>query len=91
MQGQGSSASITASLWTLVCVFLDHTRLRAPYADDESVQLTAQKVAFFLQLLDPFLQPAVLLQSHVEVSAEVGHQDEGAVRRGRGLCTHWLC
>lgn len=64
---------------------------RTPHADDEAVQLTAQEVAFLLQLLDALLQPGVLLQSDVQVSSQVGHQDEGAVLRVRRLLHHRLC
>lgn len=65
--------------------------LRTPHADDEAVQLTAQEVAFLLQLLDALLQPGVLLQSDVQVSSQVGDQDEGAVLRMRRLLHHRLC
>lgn len=63
---------------------------RAPHAHDKTVQLTAQEVALLLQLLDAFLQPGVLLQSDVEVSSQVGHQDEWAVLGVRGLLHHRL-
>lgn len=62
----------------------------APHAHDETVQLTAQEVALFLQLLDALLQPGVLLQSDVQVSSQVGHQDERAVLGVRGLLHHRL-
>lgn len=62
----------------------------APHAHDETVQLTAQEVALLLQLLDAFLQPGVLLQSDVQVSSQVGHQDERAVLGVRGLLHHRL-
>lgn len=65
--------------------------LRTPHADDEAVQLAAQEVAFLLELLDALLQPGVLLQSDVEVSAQVRDQHEGAVLRVRRLLHHWLC
>lgn len=61
-----------------------------PHAHDETVQLTAQEVALLLQLLNAFLQPGVLLQSHIEVSSKVGHQDERAVLGVRGLLRHRL-
>lgn len=62
----------------------------APHAHDETVQLTAQEVALLLQLLDALLQPGVLLQSDVQVSSQVGHQDERAVLGVRGLLHHRL-
>lgn len=64
--------------------------LRTPHADDETVQLTAQEVAFLLQLLDMLLQPGVLLKSDVQVSSQVRDQDERAVLRVRRLLHHRL-
>lgn len=64
--------------------------LRTPHADDEAIQLTAQEVAFLLQLLDALLQPGVLLQSDVQVSPQVRDQDERAVLRVRRLLHHRL-
>lgn len=74
--------------------FITGTRrltLRAPHADNEAVQLTAQEVAFLLQLLDALLQPGILLQSDVQVSSQVRDQDERAVLSVRRLLNHRLC
>lgn len=65
--------------------------LWAPHADDEAIQLTAQEVALLLQLLDALLQPGILLQSDVEVSSQVWHQDEGAVLWVSRLLRHRFC
>ena len=53
--------------------------LVVPHGGDKAVKLTAQEVAFLLQVQDAFLQPGVLLQSHVQVCPQIRDQDEGAV------------
>lgn len=80
-------------LWWSVnhrCQQLCTLAFRVPHAHDETVQLTAQEVALLLQLLDALLQPGVLLQSDIQVSSQVGHQDEGVVLGVRGLLHHSL-
>lgn len=64
--------------------------LWSPHADDKTVQLTAQEIAFFFQLLNALLQPGVLLQSDIKVSSQVRDQDERAVLGVRKLLHHRL-
>lgn len=51
--------------------------------EDESIQLTAQKISLLFQVLDPFLQPRVLLLRDLQLCPQVGHHHEGVVDRGQ--------
>ena len=59
---------------TITIVALSITLTLALCGEDEAVQLAAEEVPLFLQVLDPLLQPGVLLQRDLQLGPQVGDQ-----------------